>query len=89
MAEMLKSIYYYDGFNMAHILGLEDLKKICDAVNNLLPELNKTINEYQKAKWGIHSDSDSYTQKDINFRDTPEKTSWRGAGLKYRNSDQI
>ena len=57
----------------------------------LLPELNKSIDEYKTEKWGVsfkeYDNSSPYTEKDIDEYNKPEKNTFRGYGLKYRMED--
>jgi hypothetical protein len=55
--------WHYAG-GRANILGLGDIEKIRQTIKEMLPELNKSINEYAKNKWKISSYA-NFTEADI------------------------
>lgn len=55
--------WHYSG-GKANILGLGDLEKIRNTIKEMLPALNKQINEFYKKKEGFFQ-STNYTTKDV------------------------
>lgn len=58
--------WHYSGGN-ANIIGLGDLDKIRNTIKEMLPELNKSINEYKKNKWGGLLNETHFTEQHVDY----------------------